>query len=760
MKKLLWKIILITTFCTTISSPASSQELKGWLNFTGSFSENIEEGETISETTNFLQNNNFNYTNFITPALSYQLNLRTTYNDNDTTDAEGIEDSSHFRSIRPSVDLSLRNPMYSLRAGYRRDELWSTARITDESRNTTVNYYSNFNLSPRYLPTLSLQFNREETFDHLSPKNKDDSDNRYIASSAYSLPSRDIILSYSASYRYTELDRPLEATERTETDSFNGNYKIGYTRNFWNNRTNISLGYQGNYNWNEETLFVTETGDVLFRRTSFGGLYAQGTTLQPDVDILDPVGWSGLVDEDFNSALAINVGTEEFHNIGIRVSSEKTVDRLYIYVNEDVSTDTNLTNKDNWEVYRSDFNRPETWTEVSIDRILPPEPFDIEEDIYFYVIVFSEPQNASFFKAVTLETVNALGVTDVLVTEIEAYGIDTVPETGELTQESKLLTQRLNFNAFVVPLRKVTFSFSYSIDETESDFDSFSNAWSNVFQNIFSKSTDDEDADFTSRTNRTYGTSATWLAHTLLTTTLRFQRFDSFDNKGTTDTSSDTYIFSLNSAPLPTLAVNLSLTRIESKLFEEKISTSDSIILSTDAELNRFTNMITDVSYTESENFVTEANPGEGKSDAFSISGTIDSSLRKNLFVTLQYNFRWSSSDDVSVNSQEGTTKIIYRPGRFTNISANFSISSSEGNTSTSEGFTISWLPLPAIRTNISYQHSDTEPGPLKTDRFSSNVVWKITKFMTAEFNYNYSKRTEETEKEQHAVTAKLNCRF
>jgi hypothetical protein len=761
MKKLLWKIILIITFCTTITPPASSQQaFRGWLNFRGSSSETLKEGETTSETTTFFQNNTLNYTNFITPRLSYQLNLRTSYRDSDTTNAEGIEDSTHFRAVRPTIDLSLTNPMYSFNAGYRRDEKWSTARITNESRDTSENYYSRFNLFPEFLPTLSLQFNREENFDHLSEKKKDDTSTRYLASSAYDLPSRDIKLSFGATYSHSETETPLRVTEKSEIDNFNSNFKVAFVRSFWRNRTNVSLDYQNNYTWGESRLFVTETGDVLFRRAPFGGLYAQGTTLQPDVDVLDPIGWSGLVDEDFNTGLDINVGTEELHNIGIRVSSEKPVDRLYIYVNEDVCTDdTNLKNRDNWEVYWSDFNQPGTWTEVPIDEILC-KAFDIEEDIYLYEIVFSEPQNASLFKAVTLDTVNALGVTDVLVTEIEAYGIDTVPETGELTDETKLLNQRINLNTSVVPLRKISFSLNYSIDKSEEDFDSFFDALSGIFEDIINKSRDGGDSESTSFTRRTYGASAKWLTHELLTTSLSFQRYESFDNQKISDITTDSYLLSLNSNPLPALVANLILTKIENKKFDEKSSESESVFLSMDAKLYREVNMTTDASYTQSENFATEADTDEGKSETISINGTIDARLRKNLFANLRYNFQWLSSEEKSTSLQAGSSRITYRPGRFTNITADFSISSSEGDTSTSERISIDWRPLPAIRTSISYQHTHTEPGPLKTDKFNSHGVWEITKFMTADFNYTYTKQKQNTESEQHNFIAELNCRF
>ncbi|PIW86656.1 MAG: hypothetical protein COZ94_09440, partial [Nitrospirae bacterium CG_4_8_14_3_um_filter_41_47] len=113
---------------------------------------------------------------------------------------------------------------------------------------------------------------------------------------------------------------------------------------FWSGRVNVSAGYQGNYVRDKSQQFATETGSVVFKRTPLGGLHDRGTTLQPNVDDRLP-SLGSLIDDNYNTGITeINIGTQEFHNIGIWVSSEKSVDRLYIYVNKNVTPDTNLTN--------------------------------------------------------------------------------------------------------------------------------------------------------------------------------------------------------------------------------------------------------------------------------------------------------------------------------------------------------------------------------------------------------------------------------
>ncbi len=121
-----------------------------------------------------------------------------------------------------------------------------------------------------------------------------------------------------------------------------------------------------------------------------------------------------LIDNDFNTGITnINIGAQRYHNIGIWISSGKSVDRLYSYVDKDVSTDAHLTDPGNWRVYRSDFNQAGTWTETAIQSV--GVTYDTINNKYRYEIEFSAPQNVSYFKAINMETTDVSGITDTLV---------------------------------------------------------------------------------------------------------------------------------------------------------------------------------------------------------------------------------------------------------------------------------------------------------------------------------------------------------
>ncbi len=754
MRHTLWKATVLIIGILLGTSSAFAQGFSGWIDITRSTTKQTEDGERTLTLETLGQNSRLSFTKPITPMISYQINLGTTLSDSDSTDSEGTTKKTYRRTVEPELDFFLRNSMYDLRAGYRREEEWSTKRLRNDGRETTEIYFSRLNITPLQLPSLSLHLEREKNFDHLSIKNIDETSTSYSGTSAYELPSRDLKARYSLTYSHVVDETPLGISTKSEKDSFNGTYNLGYSRSFRVKRVNLSADYQGYYSWNKDKQSVSQTGDVLFQRTPLGGLHGQGTVSSPEVDVLSSE--TSLVDGNLDIGISkINIGNQRFHNIGIWISSEKSVDRLYIYVNQNVSTDTSLTNPGNWRVFRSDFNLSGTWTEIAIQNVAVTA-FDLLNDVYRYEIEFLTPQNASYFRAINLENPNVSGVKEILATEIEAYGTDRVPQTGTLSDVSEFFNQRFNIDANLRPLTKLTLSFNYSINMAEENPVSVLDSLGGIFENMISKSTNDQEEDLESNITRTYGITTTWITHRLLTTVLRFQRNDAFDNKNETDINSNIYSLSFNSAPLPTLDATLSLIRSDQYSFDVKESTNNSVLLSIGSKPFRYINMITDILYTKSESFTSDVD-----TSAYTISGSLDALFTRKLTGTLIYNLSWlSSSDDFSSKSKNVLATITYQAGRFINIFTNVNITDTDGDISTSEGLSIDWLPLPAIRLNLNYQHSDSEPGPSTSDSFNGTGTWYITKFLQARLTLNYTQNKEAVETESYYLSANLNCRF
>jgi hypothetical protein len=742
-------------FCT----PVFAEGLSGWANLNYISTEQTEGGETISKESSYFRNLYLTFEKPITPLISYQLYLRTNWSDFRLTDADDRITKTYQRAVEPAFDLFLRNPMYDLSAGYRRLEQWNTSILQNEGRRTTEFYYSRFNITPRELPSLSLQLDRQKDFDYLSPKTIDITDTRFTGNSWYQYLYKGLDLSYNFTYTHGVNETPALTIEKTKSDNFNGLYNIRYFKSFWSGKTDVSASYQGNYIRDNSQLFVSQRGNVLLERTPFGGFHALGSAPPPESNTFDIVltPLSALVDNNFNAGIAtINIGTQRFHNIGILVSSGRSVDRVFIYVNRNVSNDTNLTNPNNWRVYKSNTNAVGTWQQIPILSV-NVSVFDAVNNSFRYEIRFSTAQNASFFKAVNRETVSAPGITDVLVTEIEAYGTDVISETGKLTETTNFFNQGINLIANIRPTARLNFSLNYFLNRSDQNPVSTLNSIGGVFSNLVSKSFP-EDEKLRSNILRTYGATSTWLTHRLLTTTLRLQRNEAFDNRDETDFSSNTYSLSFNSAPLPTLDTNLSLIRNDNYNFGTKETTNNSVLLSIVSKLYREVNMVTDITYTRSKSYITDI-----KSDTSSIRGSIDAYLTRKLYGSFIYGWsRTSSSDDTSSNTAEGQTIITYRPGRFVNITGTLRVADTDDTTTTSEGMLIDWLPLPALRLNLNYLHSnsDSELEPSTRDLLSAYFIWYITKFLDLQVTYSYTQEEREQVAKKYSIGANLNCRF
>jgi hypothetical protein len=749
-------------------STAFADGPNAWLNLSYTGEEQFEDGKRTTSSDSFFQNYYFSFNKSINPVLSYEFYIRTSLTDTHTKNSEGNETTTYQRAIEPDIVFSLRNPMYNLNVGYRRLEQWPTGQIKNDSRNTTEFYYSRFNLTPPEFPSLSLQFDRQSNYDHLSIKKLDNTSTRYSAYSAYNLMYKGLNLLYNLNYTRSENETGIsEVISKTINSGVNLSYNIAYNKSFWDNIVNVSAGYQGNYVWNEDEHFATKTGEVSFKRTPSVGWYAKGTLAQPEVYTLTSLDIN-LTNAPFNApsddpgyttATGVNIGNngDAYYNIGIQLSLPQNVDTLYIYVKSAAGNPGNIT----WDVYRSPTNGPGPWTNIASVLNVAPTVFNSLNNIYRYELKFTS-YNALYFKVVTMTKSD---LNDVLVTEIEAFGTEVVSSSGKITGTSTFFTQGIYLNANLRPVNSLTFSLNYFLNRADQQPKSVLDSIKGVFSNLLSKSTTGFNEEQRSNVTRTYGANATWLAHRLLTTTASLQRNEAFDNKGETDFSSNTYSLTFSSSPLPTVDTNLSLIRTYSYSFDEKQSMNDLYLLTIGSKLYKDVNMIVDVGYTQAKTYTmaessaTLATENTESSTRY-IRGSIDARLTPKLYTAIAYGFSSSTSGSTSSSSNDGSLIITYRPGRFVNITGFFNVADTGGDTSTGGGFLIDWLVLPAIRLNLNYQHRNTEPGSTTTDSISTYAMWYITKFLDVQVTYSYMRKMNDKKSETHNFVGNLTCRF
>ncbi len=676
----------------------------------------------------------------ITSLISYQFNLRTRLSDSEFNDSEDNLTKTYLRAAEPSIDFYLRNPVYDLSAGYRRDEQWSTASLEHDSRKTSEFSYARMNVSPLELPSLSFEINRKRDYDQLPVQETNRTSTTYSGSSSYELPSENVKLRYNLTYARNVDETPISVINKSIDDNYFGAYEVGYTAVLWAGKAVLSVNDQGNYTRNKSRQFVTEKGIVLFERLPyFGGLYVHNTTPETEALNSEPL----LINGDYKDSSGITLDTT-FQNIGIWITS-KTVERIDIYYKNDGVADPVT-----WRIYRSSNNL--NWTFITETTVTPT--FDSVNDVYRYEIKFPAV-SASYFKAVNVDSVPQVAGSDVEVTEIRAYGTDEVPQTGILSDVSKFYSQQLNAYANLTPSKRLKFVLNYSINRADQGSVSLLDSISGIFKSIVIKDTTDGKEDVQSNTIRAYGATSTWMVDPMLTATLRFQRNENFDDKGETDAASNTYFLSFASFPLPTLDTNLTLSRSDKYSFAEKESTHKSLLINIGSRLYQDVNMITDLIYSRTSFFVTGT-----ESTILELSGLIDAVLTRNLSTDIRYNLSRTTSQDDTSNSKEGTASIVYRPGMFINFTGDLRISDTDGNISTLEGLSVDWLPLPVIRLNLNYQHRSSQPGPSTQDTISGYGTWYITKFLSLQLTQAYTKKVEEKKTEDYNISANLNCRF
>jgi hypothetical protein len=760
-------LLLVLSYMLFCCSPVFADGPSAWLNINDTNTEQFENGEKTGASSSLFQNYYFNFNKSINPLLSYQFYIRTTWSDSSSEDSQGIKTYSYQRAIEPALDIYFRNPIYGLDAGYRRLEQWPTEHIKENSRRTTEFYYSRFNLTPPELPSLSLQFDRQSNYDHLLIKQLDNTLTRYSANSVYSLLYKGLNLGYNFTYTRNENETPLsQVLTKTIDDTFNLSYNIAYNKSFWDNRVSLSAGYQGNYVNNESEQYATQTGNVPFKRTPFVGWYAKGILAQPEVYTLttsDPnlinTPTNALSDDPgYTTATGVNIGNngDAYYNIGIQLSFPQDVDTLYIYVKSAAGNPGNIT----WDVYRSPTNGPGPWTNITSGLNVTPTVFNPQNNIYRYELKFTS-FNALYFKAVNM---TKLGLNDVFVTEIEAFGTEVVSSSGKVTSSSTFFTQGINLNGSVRPVNNLIFSLNYFLNRADQHPKSIIDSIEGAFSNLLSKDTTGYGEELRSNITRTYGGNVTWIPHRLLTATASFQRNEAFDNQYVTAFHADTYSLNFTSSPLPTLNTNLSLVRTYSYSFNEKQSMNDLYLLTIGSRLYKDVNMITDVGYTQGRTYAMPESSAtlateNTKSSTRYIRGTIDANLTPNLYTDLTYGFS-STSGSTSSSLNEGAVIITYRPGQFVNITGTLRVSDANGDASTAEGFSIDWLVLPVIRLNLNYQHTDTEPGSTTNDSITSYARWYITKFLDLQLTYSYVRNVSDKTDETYNFGGNLTCRF
>ncbi len=743
-------LFCLTVMMCLLTASVSFAEFSGTLNNTYQNQRSYEEGERVFTKESFLTNLSLNLNRRLTSFVFYQIYLRAHYKTTDRTDASGRTTTQITKNLEPSFQISLSTPFYQFRLQYRLN-LRDTEAFTGRQTKTSDELFSVFfNLTPQDLPSLYLQFYRERIRNRLYETG--DRDNyRYIASSYYKYQRGSFSGEYYITYQNNTDKTPDALIYRTETRQFSASYKVSYNTNFWREFLRLYGEYKGNLGRTRSNQFSSETGEFLFEREPFEGLYAVGTLTEPEVEFLPSE--PALIDNDLETGISrINLSTTRYHNIGLSLLTEEPVEKIYIYVNRDVTGDPNLQDPANWKVFISDLNfTGAEWTEVPVATVTVTV-YDPVLDIYRYEIELSSTQTAKYFKVVNYETV--FGVSDVLVTEIEAYGTELIT-SREVVSVSKFYQQEIHIGAGMRIRENLNLDLSLYTKRMDTNMPSLKDSAGKVFKNIFSDPSVDLETEQRVEVTRSYSATLRWDPYSNLSSQARLQRFELVDNKGEKDHSANSFSLQLQYIPLQRLTTTLTLTRSESYEFDEKRSRNTTLTLTTDAKILRQLTMITDIGYHLTDDLIA----GTETRGRF-ITGSLDVHFTNQIRSYITFGLERTSSEEESTTTKRASLTLNYRPGRTFTLSGNFSISDTEGDTTTSEGISLNWRPTRKLWFNLGASNSHREPDSIDTQSLHSSFTWYMRRFLDLRLTYSFNRQETDVQRQIHTLRLQLNCRI
>lgn len=720
-------ILLLSIFVLFLCSSAyGEQALNYSLNYI--HSESFMDGEKTSTFSSLNQTYTFGFYRLLTPALNFNFALFVGLTDNKSRTEAGNLDT-YSRAVSPQFNFRLQNPMYELAWGFSLQESWDTKDLSNEGRLSGDTLYARLNTQAwKRIPSFLFQFSRTDQYDHLEPKQVDSTATSYSASTGYFLGWKELQTSISGIYSHSETQANVGYEAKTVDDSYGINYLARYGHS-WDNKLFIAASYVGGYQWQKETTYLMELGQVMHKRLAGEGLHAVGTILNPGDGVLSSE--PALIDNDKTTNIgSIDIGTQQFHNIGLRLNSlNQTVDRLYIYVSTDVTLDTNLSNPSNWVAYSNNNNLPGTvWSGVAIQRVNIVEA-DPVNHVYRYEIIFSAPRTDLYYKVINLQNVNVPGITNVFVTEIEAIMAESVQGSGKYTSDASSISQAFNLGTTLV-FRKVRLSFGYDVQRGESDPDSIPGAFGRFANSFFGK---DLNPDLNGSVMRNYGPSISWTICPQLAASASYNRNEMFDDRRLTDISSNYYAAGLSSNPLPTLNVNLSVTRAESFNFGEKISTSDSVIVSTGIQLYPNIHLSTD-----GRVLLTKDEKTGLTTDTKYVNGNLDVKVTRDIFANFNYGLLWRDTGVLKDTLETGGVVVSYSGLRYFAISGSTQLTESANNSSMANNLACSWIIVPLVRLTFGYSYLANDPGTT-TQSLSAYSMMALSRHLNLRITSSYS---------------------
>ena len=621
-----------------------------------------------------------------------------------------VEAKSTGTIFRPYINLTWVSAPYTVQAGYSRREDIQKIGSGPSVTNVNEDYNVIFGWKPEDFPSVDLMYTKTNYYD----KDREIEDT-----------TTDSIL-LGVKYRYKNLDVKYQATYDDQKNNLIGletkglvqSGRISYSDSLFNRRVTFNTSY--NISRQDSRVISEGKGEVSFQTFPIAGLFIINIAASPVA--LDPN--PALIDGNTAASAGMNIGvpplggdTTSLRQVGIDFLVSTEVNQLFLWVDRDLSTATNIrnfftSNPDGIRVYQSSDNL--NWTLVPV----PPLSISFGPSQNRFEIGFLTPVTARYFKVVTRPLPAAIAATEpsflnpdlIFITELQAFLTKPVED---LKSKSYTMSHLFNVDGKVrilnIPMLFYDFNFFFSrFDPDGVSQYNLSNALSvaHRFSQVFS-GTARVEMDLESQPGRR--------------------------------TTQYLYNASLEATPLRTLTHTL--------LYSGRFTTSEegsryynSITLNNSAKLYKGI----DLYLTGGLNF----GRNETGEKLFGTNVSIGSNIVPHPTLTFNLSFSNTTSDlsgggkpSTSSYTRGGDFNFTFSPIRTLYLFGGITVATQQGQkTSILQTYSLGWSPISGgdLQLNIGYTENLRSSDNGRERRIGPTLTWKVTPRSTLDVSYQY----------------------
>jgi hypothetical protein len=689
-------LLLSLNFLLT-AGPAIADGIGGYLdlNYSNSATETADETGETSTTKSAEFNQLYNLTLKRTIYPNVFLNAGGIFEKSTTNSSiDGEDITSSTTKLRPSVDLTMKNQVFTLGGRYNIREERTTGSDALTVTNVNENRTIIFGWKPEGFPSLDMRIERTNLFDR--DRLNQDTATDFLGLMFQYAPEYGYLKGLDIRYQpsYSKIHDKLDDIT---TKDLTHNGRLTYADTFFNKRVSLFMSDNISYTVTEVTT-SSSTAEVSTQLFPFAGLSAIDDS--PGEGALDLNG--ELIDGNLTSGTGINIGLPPAsggdtrpRNIGLDFAAGSEVNSVLVWVDRELPAQ--IAGSFSWDIYTSTDNQ--TWTLLTTVPLAPFGPFQNRFEINFSQVT------ARYIKVVTkpLEISGTLGVpgdfSNIFITEIQAFLKKSSGEFGRKVKDTRTSNiYNLDVKTKILDVPSLFYEFSYYVTKVASSF-----------------------------TNSTLsnGLSASHSFSSIVSAQARAAREDTVieDKKGAT------YLYnaSITARPLKTLSHTLNYSGQIEETDGEKGSTN-ALFLNNVAELYKGININVNAGAS-----VQKKDTGEKTTNTvFSVgSGIVP---HKRITFDLYYsgtNTKHSGGDleELSDFSHRGTFGVSYKPVDTVYILASVEIITERDDSRNLQNFGANWSPFPdgSLQFTFSYNESLTSDGD-KIRLMNPSARWNISR--------------------------------